>query len=381
MTRLDLGYYTVDGKIFPSKVAALIEGTRLDIHPAWHFNNEVFGRIDWSQEPAEDIYELYRQRAQQLRDKYDYLVLMYSGGSDSQTIFDVCIKNKIKIDELVIVWAPSLNSTYTPDPTDTSWDNRQSEWDYTIRPRLDHIAQHHPQIKITVHDWAECASRLQLPDDFIADRNHNFTPYAQARWDLTLIPSLADRLDHMTSVGVIFGTDKPRVCIRDGCYQLYFLDILTSNAPSYSAGFMKKSLGIELFYWSPDSWRILAKQSLMIVDFFERNTQLQQFIQWPMSKPANRHFYETVAMGIIYPSMNLQFFQTQKFGSLTFGMDTLLFKTGQQEKLQSLQRDNLAYLQRIIAPKYFNRVNGDTALTGMVSNWYPVRPVKPAQIA
>lgn len=378
MTRLDLGYYTVDGKIFPSKVAALIEGTRLDIHPAWHFNNEVFDRIDWGQEPAEDIYELYRQRAQQLRDKYDYLVLMYSGGSDSQTIFDVCMENQIKLDEIVVVWAPSLNNTYTPDASDTSWDNRQSEWDFTIKPRLDYIAAHYPHIKITVHDWAQAAKQLKLDDDFILDRNHNVTPYAQARWDLTLIPSLAKQLERNHRVGIVYGTDKPRVCIHEGAYRLYFLDILTSNAPSFSASFLKNSVGIELFYWSPDSHRIIAKQAHLLVRFFENNPHLQQYIHWPLSNPVHRQFYDAVTMSIIYPSMNLRFFQTEKFGSLTFGMDTLLFKIGQEKQLKGLQRDNFSYLQKIIAPKYFKQIDGNTTLIGLISGMYTIQTIKSA---
>lgn len=181
MTRLDLGYYTVDGKIFPSKVAALIEGTTRNIHPEWQFHNEFFDRIDWTQEPDVDIYELYRQRAQQIRERYDYLLLMYSGGSDSQTILDVCIKYGIRVDEIVVVWAPSLNGTYTPDANDSSCRNVQSEWDFTIKPRLDYISQQFPGIKITIHDWAKTAAQIKLPDDFIASRNHNFTPFAQAK--------------------------------------------------------------------------------------------------------------------------------------------------------------------------------------------------------
>ena len=377
MIRPDLGYYTVGEQSFTSKVAALIEGTKTNTHPQWHFNNDLFGRINWQDEPQEDIYELYRQRAQQLRDQYDYLVLMYSGGADSQCIFDVCIKNNIAIDEIVVVWAESLGGTYTPDPADTSWDNRQSEWDFTIRPRLDHIATHYPNIRITIHDWAHTANELKLADDFVADRNHNFTPYAQARWDLGRIPSIANRLDQQQSVGVIFGTDKPRVCIHEGAYRMYFLDILTSNAPNISASVRSASMGVELFYWSPHSWRILAKQAHLIVKFFQQHPDLQQFIRWPMSNPARRHFYETVSMGIIYPRMNLDFFQTQKFGSLTFGMDTLLFKTGHEQRLRGIQNDNLQYLQRIIAPRYFNQVNGDTALIGFVSGMYTIQHLDP----
>ena len=48
-----------------------------------------------------DIDELYRQRAHQLRDKYDYVVLWFSGGADSNNVLNSFIDNDIKIDEVV----------------------------------------------------------------------------------------------------------------------------------------------------------------------------------------------------------------------------------------------------------------------------------------
>lgn len=379
MIRQDLGFYSVGTTLFDSKVAALIDGTKRDIHPKWHFHNDFFDHVDWSQEPIEDIYDLYRERALQLREKYDYLVLMYSGGSDSQTILDVCIKHGIRIDEILVVWAPSLDSTYTPDAADTSWDNVQSEWDFTIQPRLNYLSQHFPWIKITVHDWAKTATEIQLPDDFIADRNHNFTPFAQARWDLTLIPGLADRLSTDQKVGVIFGTDKPRICIKDGAYRFYFLDIVTSAAAAYSASFVRNPINIELFYWSPDSWRILIKQAHLLMKFFDSHPAMQQFIEWPVSFPAHRQFYETASRAIIYPGMNLRFFQAQKYQDLIFGFDTLLFKTGHAEKLKAMQQDNFAHLQKIIDPKYFHKADGGgVSLTGFFTGMWPIKYLNPA---
>ena len=223
--RSTLGYYTVGQQYHANKVSALIDGTSRNIHPEWHFNNDFFDKINWTDEPSQDLYALYKQRAQQLRDKYDYLILMYSGGSDSQTIFDVCMANNIMIDEIVVSWATGLSNTYTPDATNHSWQNLQSEWDYTIKPKLEHIARHYPKIKITVNDWVANLQQVNVADDFITDRNHNFGPYTHARWDMTAISSVAAKFDKTYKIGVIFGTDKPRVCINDGHYRLYFLDV------------------------------------------------------------------------------------------------------------------------------------------------------------
>ena len=71
-----------------------------------------FDSIDWTKEPVESLKELRKQRAQQLRDTYSYLVLYYGGGSDSSTVLNSFLDNNIKLDEIVVV-----RSSDTDHPT------------------------------------------------------------------------------------------------------------------------------------------------------------------------------------------------------------------------------------------------------------------------
>ena len=61
-----------------------------------------YDSIDWSKEPPYTLQELYKLRAQQLRDNSNYIILYFSGGSDSITVLNSFIKNNIKVDEIVI---------------------------------------------------------------------------------------------------------------------------------------------------------------------------------------------------------------------------------------------------------------------------------------
>jgi hypothetical protein len=70
-----LGCYRVGDLKFYSKLEAIEMHTRTGIHPHWDFNEAAFSSYDWTTEPEENLLELYRQRAQQLRNKYDYIVL------------------------------------------------------------------------------------------------------------------------------------------------------------------------------------------------------------------------------------------------------------------------------------------------------------------
>ena len=80
-----LGYYMVGDQRHYIKPQALIAGTQSNQFPEWDFNRAVFDDYVWHTEPELDLQALYRMRAQQLRDQYDYIRLEVSGGGDSAT--------------------------------------------------------------------------------------------------------------------------------------------------------------------------------------------------------------------------------------------------------------------------------------------------------
>ena len=64
--------------------------------------NHSFENIDWTKEPTKTLKQLYKERAEQLRSDYDYLIVYFSGGSDSITVVNSFLDNNIPIDEIVI---------------------------------------------------------------------------------------------------------------------------------------------------------------------------------------------------------------------------------------------------------------------------------------
>jgi hypothetical protein len=94
------GYYLVNGiKTFSKFEAWQLSGNDIS-KIEFIFNDDVYSTHDWSKEPEEDIYELYRRRAHQLRKDYDYIVLIYSGGIDSHTILETFLQNNLRVDEI-----------------------------------------------------------------------------------------------------------------------------------------------------------------------------------------------------------------------------------------------------------------------------------------
>jgi len=98
------GFYQVGDRKTYRKLEALDWFNQTGIAPRWNFNDEVFSQYDWTTEPDIDLWELYKERARQIRNAYDYCVIFYSGGSDSHNLLNAWIDADCKIDEIATTW-------------------------------------------------------------------------------------------------------------------------------------------------------------------------------------------------------------------------------------------------------------------------------------
>lgn len=99
-------FYEHSGKKYPNKVLAvssshLPQNKGDTVWKLFHFENEL-DKLDLSLEPEESLQQLYLQRAYELRNNYDYLILNYSGGPDSHNVLETFLLNNIFLDEIFI---------------------------------------------------------------------------------------------------------------------------------------------------------------------------------------------------------------------------------------------------------------------------------------
>ena len=85
----------------------------------YFYNDDKFALYDWATEPEQSINSLYVARALELREKYDYIAVMYSGGIDSHMILQTFIENNIKIDEIVVC-SNSFSDFFNKEPLSTA---------------------------------------------------------------------------------------------------------------------------------------------------------------------------------------------------------------------------------------------------------------------
>lgn len=113
-----LDHTTQKKTVFNFKADALLFKKKLPHATVYfHWYEQEMSRLDWSKEPEESYYELCKQRAQELRDTYDYVRLWYSGGADSHSALTSFVDNNIHIDEIIILLYPDLNKSNILDST------------------------------------------------------------------------------------------------------------------------------------------------------------------------------------------------------------------------------------------------------------------------
>jgi hypothetical protein len=150
-----LGYYLVNNEIYYNKYQALMAATASNSQVRWFFNEDIFVHFPWATEPEETLKDLYRARAQQLRDTYDYIRVESSGGSDSTTVIFSFLLNGIHLDEVVFRYPKGGERDVTGNARDLRSENTLSEWEFAAKPLLDWIATNYPAVKITVHDYTD----------------------------------------------------------------------------------------------------------------------------------------------------------------------------------------------------------------------------------
>lgn len=304
------GYYTVGNHLRTySKLLAIEEMNRTGQHVEWHFNKAEMSAYDWTQEPTESLAELYRQRAQQIRDNYDYVVVWYSGGPDSWNLLESFVANNIHIDE--IAHCHSLEA----DQGDKH-SNFNEEIFFTAIPRTQEIIEKFPGTRHRVIDLSEAISgvyeRPEVKFDFIYNTKALASANGLARSFLRQdIADYREIIDSGRRMVFVWGTDKPRIMLRDNRYHVAFQD---SFSETYISVQSKADQGYfdEWFYWSPYTAPLIAKQCHVLLKALEKSTGQEPWFtdeaetgHCPRSRRHGRYLSIDAFNQIVYPGWDI----------------------------------------------------------------------------
>jgi hypothetical protein len=313
-----IGFYTCGNQEFSSKIEACIYGTTTKLPVNWHFNDDVFNSYPWHIEPAESLDELYNKRAREIREKYDYIVLAFSGGGDSNNILEAFIRQGLLIDEVVVNVMGEKNNFTKIDPNCRNNWNESAEYHLQTIPRLQYIKDASPATKISVIDLSNFVF-----DFFNSFGDENWLSYTRERLNVSGLmrhnflhfKEIRKRFDSNKKIAMILGIEKPRTFIEDGKFKFLFLDKAVNIATVQEFIEDYDNTFIEYFYWHPDAAKIIAKQVHVIKRWLELTPE---YVPYWVSNDPNEYYkkfrlvHEPVLRSLLYSSWKLTYWQSQK---------------------------------------------------------------------
>jgi hypothetical protein len=304
------GHYIVNGNIVYNKLQAMLDASKNNTDVHWVFFDEIFDTATRSFNKHDfSLKELYRARAQQLRDTNDYLILNYSGGSDSHNILMTFLEYEIKLDHIFVQWPERLmdKGIYTPNNIDRTNANFHSEWDLVLKKDLEWLGKTHPEIKIEIADWTTTVKEQFYKDDIFVKDVSNLPSIARAQKQNTFSPTEGTLSLRGKKVASIFGVDKPLVVKKGEQWFYYFADTACMAQPNPDNPY-----GVEYFYWTPNFPDIAVAQAHAMKRYFEINTTKSYLVQAPSERAKLDPSYATMS----YEKHYLDFGQVNEISKL-----------------------------------------------------------------
>jgi hypothetical protein len=260
-----LGEYCVGGLRFLNKYDALVFAAKTNQAITWDFNDAVFSCFDWTVPVPESIDELYKRRAQQLRDKYDYVSLFFSGGLDSTNVLHAFIDNDIRLDEIVM-YKPRC---YVHDPSSSILGrNLFSEIDLAATPHLQKYIGG-KDIKVRTIFYEDVLDTLLKNSTYVSQFHKLCFLSASHLARVAMVvtdPDWRSLYDAGKNVAHIQGADRPMLVKQGSEYTFAFNDFVSSfpfepAEANETSEKLKAHQHHEFFYWTPDMPKLVIKQA------------------------------------------------------------------------------------------------------------------------
>ena len=239
-------YYDDDNNVYPTRHEAL--ESKKNCH--FYYYDKEFDKKNWSREPIESLKELYRRRAQQIRDDYEHVVVCYSGGIDSTQVLETFYYNNIHIDEILVVGAFSQDSSPGSD------ENHNGDIYHNVFPTLKSL--HLPTTKISVMDYSLF---FNDPTNFSLIKKYGTEYYKHIGMRTSLHNlfwyDLDKFLGHNKKTAYVMGKDKPILRHDGNGWYASFQDI---SFLDYGGRFNYDNGNRVCFYSSPEAFELLLKQ-------------------------------------------------------------------------------------------------------------------------
>lgn len=364
------GYYTVGDRKTYSKFEAIQWQQSSGLFPEWNFNKFIYENVNWKVEPNIDLWTLYKERARQIRETYDYVVLWYSGGSDSHNLLSAWIDADLKIDEIAATW----NYEVTGDLQN----HYNAEITNVVLPDIERLQKAGFDFKFRLVDSGK--NIVELFSDFNLDFeyfvNRHFSLNNPARHTLR---EKVDDYRNMIAAGkklcFVWGLEKPTLYYDNGRYYTQFTDQFDNVIGPYVQQRASQGWYDEAFYWSPDMPSITVKQAHILKNFVssvnDEHFYQDKFTQYGYNPNIKKYLKVETVKILLYPKWNNSIFCNGKAPSMVYSeRDFWFFESNlaQRERFDNIvasyfktignfwandEKDYLKGIKGHISPRYY----------------------------
>lgn len=259
------GIYEVGNQKFINKTEALYHATQNGSSVYWNFHDSVYSGLDWTRRPQGTLREIYRQRAQQIRDSYDYVVIYFGGGADSWTALNSFLSNGIHVDEIFTRWAFIEEKFNKVDDLSTHQRNLHSEYRYATLPVLKEIEKKYPKTNIVIHDYSDSYNG-EVDEKTFALGGH-YTTLGTFHRFTQRSPLEQKAAEQNKSIAIVHGFDKTECYLENGEVYAHFVDRFAGTDND-------DDRNIEPFFWTKDMPEIAVMQAHELKAYHEMHPEL-----------------------------------------------------------------------------------------------------------
>lgn len=242
-------HYRVGDRIFLNKFQAASEAYRTKQEIYFNLFDSAFSAADWSKEPEMSWDDLLDLRAQQIASKKQPIVLSFSGGTDSYTIYKVFERNNIHIDAIFMRKRRA--------------DRDSSMYNQVLELFKNGIYDPNCEI-ICSSDEEAMLPRIYSNREWLwntADR------YTFSIWGGTGVDAELMREKFGQDVVNVIGFDKPRLQFNPGGRVFSFQEDINYVRPM-------NCTNLECFFITPDLPELHIKQSYMLKNYLKEKFNL-----------------------------------------------------------------------------------------------------------
>jgi hypothetical protein len=348
------GFYQVGDKTTYSKLEAAEWAHLNKSNVQWNFNDHVFSKINWSEEPKESLWELYKARARQIRAAYDYVVLWYSGGSDSHNMLLAWIDAGLKIDEIATTW--------NYETTGDAQNHYNAEITNVVLPDIKKLQDSGIDFKFRIIDMAEPTLKLfdVWGSEFEYNINCHFSPNNPARAMFReSVTDYKDMISEGKKLCFVWGKEKPYVNYIPSIDRYYFnfFDNGDNCVSPYVQRRYYEGWYDEFFYWTPDFPLIPVKQAHVLINFMRYASDENRSRMLDQYKAVNDYDFglnlknislkSSIVKLLLYPKWSNDIFCNGKTSSFTYSLRDDWFFLGNLEQKKKFIEITNTYYNRI----------------------------------